>query len=137
MHENDLSGHVIDCCIKLHKKFGPGVYERVYEALLVHELAKRGIHCQRQVACPLVYEGLHFDEAYAIDVLVEDKVILELKSVDELHPKHFKQLTTYLKLKNKRLGLLINFGEELMKDGIHRIVNGLDDPKEENPSPDA
>ena len=125
MHENEIASHVVDCCVKLHKKFGPGIYENVYEVLLVYELAKRNIACQRQIVCPLDYEGIHFDEAYKIDVLAGDKVILELKSVEQLHPKHFKQLKTYLKLKDKRLGLLINFGEELIKDGIHRVVNGL------------
>ena len=77
MHENVISGHVVDCCVKLHKKLGPGIYEKVYETLLVHELSKRGIQCQRQVVCPLIYEGFQFDEAYAIDIMVEDKVIIE------------------------------------------------------------
>ncbi len=130
MNENEIARNVVDCCLKLHKSLGPGIFENVYEVLLVHELNKRNISCQRQIPCPLEYDGIYFDEAYKIDVLVEDKVILELKSIEELHRKHFKQLKTYLKLKNKRLGLLINFGEDLIKDGIHRVVNGLDDDEE-------
>lgn len=126
MHENELATIVVDCCYKPHVKYGPGVDENVYETILVHELEKRGLNCVRQIACPLVHDGLVFDEAFRIDVLVEDLLILEIKSLEALEEVHFKQLTTYLKLKEKRLGLLINFGESLIKDGIHRIVNGLD-----------
>ena len=125
--ENELASHVVDCSFKLHNQYGPGIFEQPYEAMLAHELAKRGIHGLRQVKCPLVHDGLVFDEAYRIDLLVEDKLVVELKSVDKLEKCHFKQVQTYLKLKDKKLGLLINFGEALIKDGIHRIVNGLED----------
>jgi GxxExxY protein len=127
MHENELATHVVDCSFKLHNQYGPGIFEKPYEAMLAHELAKRGIHGRRQVPCPLVHDGLVFDEAYRIDLLVEEKLIVELKSVDKLEKCHFKQVQTYLKLQDRRLGLLINFGEALIKDGIHRVVNGLEE----------
>jgi GxxExxY protein len=104
---------------------GPGLLESVYESVLAYELEKRGLHVLRQQAISVVYDGLVFDEGFRADLIVEDKVILELKSVEAMLPVHKKQLWTYLRLTDKQLGLLINFGSALIKDGITRIVNGL------------
>jgi GxxExxY protein len=123
--ENRISREVVDAALKLHRHFGPGVYESVYEPVLIHELKKRNLTTRQQTPVPLVYEGLTFDVGFKTDVVVNDLVILELKSVEKLEPVHFKQLLTYLRLTRLRLGLLINFGENLLKDGIHRVVNDL------------
>jgi GxxExxY protein len=106
-------------------KLGPGLLESVYEAILTKLLSTKGLHIQRQVAIPIEFEGEHFDEGFRADLFVEGKVIIELKSVEKITPVHKKQLLTYLKLTNTKLGYIINFGTELMKDGINRIVNGL------------
>jgi GxxExxY protein len=97
----------------------------VYEPVLLHELKKRNLTARHQIPVPLVYEGLTFDVAFKMDVVVNELVILELKSVEKLEPVHFKQLLTYLRLTGLRLGLLINFGESILKNGIHRVVNNL------------
>ena len=111
---------------------GPGLLESVYETVLVYELKKRGLKSVRQIAVPIEYDSITFDEGFRADVIVEDKVILELKSVEAVAKVHKKQLLTYLRLTGKRLGLLINFGEEHIRDGISRIVNGLvEEDKEE------
>jgi GxxExxY protein len=123
--ENRIAKEVVDAALKLHRHFGPGVYESVYEPTLVYELKKRNLTTRQQTPVPLVYEGLTFDVGFKTDVVVNDLVILELKSVEKLEPVHFKQLLTYLRLTRLRLGLLINFGENLLKDGIHRVVNDL------------
>ena len=123
--ENRISREVVDSALKLHRHFGPGVYESVYEPVLVYELKKRNLTTRQQTPVPLVYEGLTFDVGFKTDVVVNDLVIFELKSVEKLEPVHFKQLLTYLRLTRLRLGLLINFGENLPKDGIHRVVNDL------------
>ena len=123
--ENRIAKEVVDAALKLHRHFGPGVYESVYEPTLVYELKKRTLTTRQQTPVPLVYEGLTFDVGFKTDVVVNDLVILELKSVEKLEPVHFKQLLTYLRLTRLRLGLLINFGENLLKDGIHRVVNDL------------
>ncbi|HTQ38728.1 MAG TPA: GxxExxY protein [Pirellulales bacterium] len=125
MHENDITGIVIDAAIAVHKALGPGLLESVYEVVLAHELKKRGLKCERQAPIPVVYDNIRFDEGFCIDILVEDKVIVELKSVEKTIPVHKKQVLTYLRLTNKRVGLLINFGEEYLKDGITRLVNQL------------
>jgi GxxExxY protein len=122
---NRIAREVVDAVLKLHRHFGPGVYESVYEPVLVYELKKRNLTTRQQTPVPLIYEGVSFDIGFKTDVVVNDLVILELKSVEKLEPVHFKQLLTYLRLTGLRLGLLINFGENLLKDGIHRIVNGL------------
>ena len=120
---------MVDAAYCLHKHFGPGLSETVYEVCLVHELRKRGLRAERQQAISVTYDSITFDEGFRADVIVEDKVVLELKSVEEVHPVHKKQLLTYLRILDKRLGLLINFGAELMRDGITRVVNGLpEDP---------
>ena len=121
--ENLIAREVVDAALKLHRHFGPGGYESVYEPVLVYELNKRSLTTRQQTPVPLIYEGITFDIGFKTDVVVNDLVILELKSVEKLEPVHFKQLLTYLRL--TRLRLLINFGENLLKDGIHRVVNDL------------
>jgi GxxExxY protein len=123
--ENRIAKEVVDAAIKLHRHFGPGIYETVYEPVLMDELEKRNFTSRHQVPVPLVYDGVTFDIGFKLDVLVNELVILELKSVESLEPVHFKQLLTYLRLTNLRLGLLINFGEAMLKNGIHRVVNNL------------
>jgi len=125
MTENEMARLVVDAAYHVHRRLGPGLLESVYEVALVHELKKRGLRAERQVAVPVEYDGIRFDEGFRADVIVEDKLILELKSVESVHKVYKKQLLTYLRLADKRLGLLINFGAELIKDGIARVVNGL------------
>lgn len=123
MELNDLTEKIIGCAIKVHKVLGPGLLESAYEVCLVHELRKAGLKAERQVALPVIYEGLRLDADYFIDILVEDTVVIELKSVEHLLPIHEAQLLTYLKLANKKLGLLINFNVTLLKNGIKRRIN--------------
>jgi GxxExxY protein len=127
MNENEIAKLVVDAAVKVHSKLGPGLLESVYENVLAKELERRGLSVMRQVPVPIHYEDLTFDEGFRADIIVEGKVILELKSVEQLAKVHHKQLFTYLKLADKRLGLLLNFGAELMKDGIKRIANGMQD----------
>ena len=127
MNENQIAKEVVDAAVKIHTKLGPGLLESVYEAVLARELERRGLRVERQVPIPIEYEGLKFDEGFRADIIVEGKVILELKSVEQLAKVHYKQLSTYLKLADKRLGLLLNFGVDLMKEGIKRIANGMED----------
>lgn len=125
--ENEVARQVVDAALSVHRGIGPGLLESVYETALAYELAKRGLRVQRQVAVTFTYDGQRFDEGFRIDLLVEDCVIVEIKSVETIHPVHKKQLLTYLRLGGKRLGLLINFNCELLRGGITRIVNGLPD----------
>ena len=125
MTENEIAREIVDVAFKVHKNLGPGLLESVYEAVMAYELRKRNLGVERQRPIPIVYETLQFDEGFRADLVVEDKVIVELKSIETVLPKHKKQLLTYLRLSDKRLGLLINFDEALIKDGITRIVNGL------------
>ena len=127
MHENPISKDIVDSAYKIHTTLGPGLLESVYEVVLAHELRQRGLKVERQVPVPIHYEGIRFDEGYRLDLIVEDKVIVEIKSVESIASVHKKQLLTYLKLLDKRLGLLINFSEELIRDGISRVVNGLEE----------
>lgn len=127
MNENELGKVIVDCAYQVHTKLGPGLLESVYEVALAHELKKRGLHVERQLPIPIVYDDLQFDEGFRADVIVENLVIIELKSVEAVHPVHKKQLLTYLRLADKRLGYLINFGAELIKGGISRIANGVED----------
>jgi len=130
MHrENDLAKAIVDISYKIHRTLGPGLLESSYEAVMIYELQKRGHAVTAQVPVPIVYESVSLDTGFRVDLIVEDLVIVELKSLEKIAPVHKKQLTTYLRLSGKRLGLLINFGEELIKNGITRIVNGL--PEEE------
>ncbi len=128
MTENELSREIVDAAFRLHTELGPGLLESVYEALLARELELRGLSVVRQQPISFEYRGQKFDEGFRADLVVNNLVIIELKSVEELHPSHKKQLKTYLKLTGKRLGLLVNFGAPLIKDGIHRVVLGLPDP---------
>lgn len=123
--ENVIGKQVIDAAITVHKELGPGLLETVYEVVLSDELQKRGLVVERQVATPIFCRGIKFDEGFRADLIVESKVILELKSVEKINNAHKKQLLTYLKLTDMKLGYLLNFGEALMKDGIVRSVNGL------------
>jgi len=115
----------VDAAYHVHKSLGPGLLESVYETVLVYELKRRGLKVGRQVPVAIVYDNIKLDEGFRADLIVEDKVIVELKSVENVIPVHKKQLLTYLRLADKRLGLLINFGAELIRDGISRVVNGL------------
>ena len=127
MHENDISGIVVDTCYYIHKTLGPGLFESVYEEILFRELLDKGLEVQRQHPTPVFWRGEKLDLGFIADLIVEDKVIIEIKSVERLAPVHAKQLITYLKLTDIKLGLLVNFNEALIRDGIKRIVNGLKD----------
>ena len=127
MTENQIGKIVVDACIEVHKNLGPGLLESVYEKSLAYEIERRGLYIQRQVPIPIRYKEIQFDEGFRADLLIEDKVILELKSIEIINNAHRKQLLTYLKLTGMKLGFLLNFGEALMKNGITRTVNGLDD----------
>lgn len=124
MTENEIGKIVVDCAIKLHKTLGPGLLESVYEVILAHELEQKGFSIARQISIPIQYEGIQFDEGFRADIIVDNKVILELKSVEQTSRVHSKQVLTYLKLSGLKLGFVLNFGEILMKDGISRIING-------------
>jgi len=125
MTENELAAIVVDACYRIHTGMGPGLLESVYEIVLAKELERRGLRVQRQVPVLIVWEDMVFEEGFRADIIVEDKLIIELKSVENIAPVHSKQLLTYLRLTNKRLGLLVNFGDVLIKNGIKRIVNNL------------
>jgi GxxExxY protein len=125
MTENELSYKIIGLAIEVHKNLGVGLLESTYESALAYELKKMGFNVKQQIYLPLQYKEMNIENAYKIDLLVEDKVIIEIKSVVEIHPVFHSQLLTYLKLTNLKLGLLINFNTPLIKDGIHRIVNKL------------
>lgn len=127
MNENEVGKIIVDCAFQVHNALGPGLFETVYEVALLHEICKRGLQAERQVPIPIQYDGIEFEEGFRADIIVESIVILELKSVEAIHRVHKKQLLTYLRLADKRLGYLINFGEELIKNGISRVANGVDD----------
>lgn len=125
MTENEIATVILDHAFALHKTLGPGLLESVYEKALFYDLVESGLMVQAQLPIPLVYKEIKFEAGFRLDLLVENKVIVELKAIESLAPLHFAQTLTYLKLSNKRLGLLINFNNKLLKDGIHRIVNNL------------
>jgi len=125
MNENAIGKEVVDAALKVHRELGPGLLETVYEVVLAKELQSRGLGVERQVPVPISYGGLRFEEGFRADIIVEGKVILELKSTEQLSKVHPKQVLTYLKLKGLKLGFVLNFGSNLMKDGIERVVNGL------------
>jgi len=127
MNENEIGTLVVDTAVYVHKNLGSGLLESVYETILAKLLLKKGLTVQRQVSIPIEFEGEHFDEGFRIDLFIDGKVIVELKSVEKISAAHKKQLLTYLKLTNTKLGYILNFGAELMKEGILRIVNGLSD----------
>jgi len=118
-----LAGIVVDAAFNVHNELGPGLLENAYEACLCRELELRGVKHKRQLTVPLEYRGVHIEIGYRVDLVVEEKLIVELKAVDELLPVHMAQLVTYLRLKKLPLGLLINFNEMLIKNGIHRVLN--------------
>jgi len=127
MTENAIAKEVVDAAFRIHTTLGPGLLESVYQTVLAYELGRRGLRAVSQQAIPVVDDGIRMDTGFRADLVVEDKVIVEIKSVEVLLPVHKKQLLTYLRLADKRLGLLINFQVALIKDGITRIVNGLED----------
>jgi len=123
--ENYLATIIVDCCYHIHVELGPGLLESVYEEILFYELIDRGLEVKRQKELPVVWKNKTLDMGFRTDLIVENKVIIEIKSVLEIHPVFPKQLMTYLKLSGIKLGLLINFNSPLIKTGITRIVNGL------------
>jgi len=125
MTENEIASQIVDSCFKVHIALGPGLLESVYESVLSFELKQRGLSIRRQQPIPLVYKNIQFDEGFRADIIVEEKVIVELKSVEKVAPVHKKQLFTYLRISDKKLGLLVNFGSNLIKDGITRVANGI------------
>jgi GxxExxY protein len=125
MDENRVGTRLIEAAIEVHRELGPGLLESVYEAALAYELEQRGLKVARQVPVSLNYKGIHFDEGFRADLIIEDKVIAELKSVEQVTPAHKKQTQTYLRLTGNKLGYLLNFGGDVMKTGITRSVNGL------------
>lgn len=125
MTENEIAKQIVDAAYKIHTTLGPRLFESVYETIMAQELTNRGFKVVRQEAIPVVWENVHMEAGFRADLIVEDKVIIEIKSVEGLAPVHRKQLLTYLRLAGKRLGLLINFDTELIKDGIARVVNNL------------
>jgi GxxExxY protein len=128
MEEDEIGRLVVDVAVRIHRDLGAGLLEVVYEVILAHELRHRGLRVERQIAIPITYRGVRFDEGFRIDLIVESKVVIELKCVEALHNAHKKQLLTYLRLSDKRLGYLLNFGAAVMKDGIIRVVNRLSEP---------
>jgi len=125
MNENEIGTIIVDTAFYVHKNLGSGLLESVYETVLARLLSKKGLCIQRQVSIPIEFEGEQFDEGFRADLFVEGKVIIELKSVEKIIPAYKKQLLTYLKLTNTKLGYILNFGADLMKDGINRVVNDL------------
>jgi len=124
MTENEIAKQILDAAFHVHTKLGPGLFESVYEVIMAYELKKRGLTADRQKPMHIMYDGIRFDEAFRSDIVVNGKVIAELKSVEAFLPVHAKQLLTQLRLSDLKLGLLINFGEAHLKNGIKRIVNG-------------
>mgnify|MGYP002641362278 CR=1 FL=1 len=127
MHENEISKIVLDLCLKIHMELGPGLFESVYENILSYELNKAGLAFETQVEVPVKYDGKLFEKGFRADIIVAEKVLIELKSIEKLTDVHKKQVLTYLKLTGIKLGLLINFNEKLMRYGFTRIVNNLDE----------
>ncbi len=127
MTENAIAREIVDAAFRIHTTLGPGLLESVYDTVLAYELGRRCLRLVRQQSIPVVYEGIRLDAGFRADLIVEDKVIVEVKSVELLAPVHRKQLLTYLRLADKRLGLLINFHVVLIKDGISRVVNWLEE----------
>ncbi len=125
MTENEISYQIIGVAIEIHKTIGPGLLESAYENALVYELKELGFDVKQQKPMPFIYKGVHQDVGYRIDLLINDKVIIEVKSIENLAPVHYAQTLTYLRLSGLKLALLINFNSKLLKNSIHRIVNNL------------
>lgn len=128
MKTNDITGEVIATAIHIHKGLGPGLLESVYETVQANRIRAKGLNVVQQYPVSFDFDGVRFENGFKIDLLVEDEIVVELKSIEKLAPVHHKQVLTYLRLQQLRYGLLINFGESLLKNGIHRIVNGFEDP---------
>lgn len=126
MKENEIGSIIVETVIAIHRDLGPGLLESVYKIVLEYELKQRGLHVEHEVAIPIIYKGMQFNEGFRADLIVEGKVILELKSIEHVSAAHKKQVQTYLRLTGCKLGYLLNFGEDLMKFGITRCVNQLD-----------
>ena len=122
--ENSLATRIIGCAMIVHRQFGPGLVESVYETCFCHELLKAGLTVHRQKCQPIIYDGISLEDPFRLDLVVEDTIIIENKVVEKVLPLHQAQLRSYLKLANRRLGLLISFNTELLKDGVHRVING-------------
>lgn len=120
---DETTGEIVDASFRIHTRLGPGLLESVYEAVLARSLEQRGLSVERQKAVALEFDGLTFDEGFRVDLLVDGRVVVELKSVEKLAPVHSKQVLTYLRLMDLRVGLLVNFGAPTLKEGIRRIVN--------------
>jgi GxxExxY protein len=127
MTENELATIVVDRSVHIHRRLGPGLLESAYEAIVAYELGRQGLSVERQVPLPLIWNGMLVEDSFRADIIVEKKLIIELKSVERLLPVHKKQVLTYLRVTGLKLGLLLNFGADLMKNGIVRLVNGLDE----------
>ena len=125
MSENELAGIVVDVAFQIHTRLGPGLLESVYHAIMVHELRKRGLFVEFEKPVPVIWDDIQLEVGFRADLVVEGKLIVELKSVEQVAKVHKKQLLTYMRLTNCRLGLLVNFGAELIKDGITRVVDNL------------
>lgn len=125
MTENEIAKIVFDISLEMHRQYGPGLFESVYEEILFYELVQRGIVVERQKAIPVFHKEIKMEIGFRADLMIEKKVIVEIKSVEELAKVHYKQVITYLKLTNCKLGLLVNFNVDLIKDGFHRVVNKL------------
>lgn len=125
MHTNEITGIILEEAIKIHTNLGPGLFESVYEEVLFYSLTKRNLKVERQVPIPVFYEEVKMEIGFKADLIVEEEVIVEIKSIEALAPVHYKQLLTYLKLTTLKVGLLINFNEELLKNGFKRIVNNF------------
>lgn len=125
MSENEVAKQIVDVAFKTHTAFGPGLLESVYETIMAYELQRRGLQVRRQQLIPVVHEGIRMDLGFRADLIIENKIIVKVKSVEAIAPVHKKQVLTYLRITNKKLGILINFNVELIKNGISRVVNGL------------
>ena len=125
MTENEISKVIVNCCFKIHSQLGAGLFESVYEEILFYEIKKAGLSVERQKAIPVIWDNLKMEIGFRADLIVENKVIIEIKSIENIAPVHQKQLLTYLKLTNLKLGLLVNFNVDLIKHGLQRIVNKL------------
>jgi GxxExxY protein len=121
---NRITGEIVDAAYRVHSRLGPGLLEKVYEAILMRSLERRGLRVERQKPISFEFDGMRFDDAFCADLMVEEKVVVELKSVEKLAPVHHKQLLTYLRVLDLPIGLLINFGADRLTEGLHRIVNG-------------
>ena len=128
MHRlNQISAAIVDVAVRVHKELGPGLLESVYQTIMAYELRKRGLRVSLEVPLPVIWDSLKQDVGFRADLIVENSVIVEIKSLEVIHPVHLKVLMTYLRVSDRRLGLLLNFGAVLMKEGIHRVVNQMED----------